>query len=99
MRNVEAEAVARLVGSWAARELGAQVDTTPLEIVLRGVLGPPRDLLAAAASGIVTRTEVAAGVAAHVHTWLIECGAVGSGDLPDAEQLVRQIEATLFPPS
>ncbi len=101
MQEPDLSAAVALVQRMAARDFDASVEGDEVEAILRAVLYEPRELLRAAQIGLVTRTETASAVAAHIHRWLMDRSgrAWGTESSTDWDEFIRDLETTLFSPT
>ena len=98
MQEPEMSTVVALIQQMAAREYDTIVESREVEDILRGVLWEPRNLLRATQSGLVTRTETAGALAAHVHRWLMDrtSRAWGKENPTSWDDFIRALETALF---
>lgn len=100
MREPDLSSTVEIIKRMAAREFGAEVENRQVEDILREVLHEPRNLLRAAESGLVTESEVAAAVAAHVHRWLMDASGRSwqEQSTRNWDDFISKLEASLFSP-
>jgi hypothetical protein len=98
MREPELSSVVEIINRMAERDFGVNLDSRQVDEVLRQILWEPRNLWRAAEAGLVTESEVAGAVAAHVYRWMMDKAGRSwhQQSNPRWDDFIRDLEAALF---
>src|SRR5262245_31839601 len=100
MAEPDLTAAIEVVKRFAARELGATLESGDVEEKLRELLFGPREFWGQYEHRLITSTETATVVLAHINSWLIGRSGRSWADEPsdrDWDGLIAEMERALFP--